>query len=79
MIYEVVISKQADYDLRGVYEHIAFDRQSPLNASGQLERLEERINDLSQMPNRFRRYEKEPWYSRGLHIMPVDNYIVYTR
>lgn len=76
MIYEVIISKQADYDLRGIYEHIAYELQSPQNASGQLERLEGQINALSQMPNRFRQYEKEPWHNRGLHMMPVDNYIV---
>ena len=26
------------------------------------------------MPRRFREYENEPWHSRGLRIMPVDNY-----
>ena len=24
------------------------------------------------MPFRFKRYDEEPWKSRGLHIMPVD-------
>ncbi|NLC74769.1 MAG: type II toxin-antitoxin system RelE/ParE family toxin [Clostridiales bacterium] len=28
------------------------------------------------MPERFRQYEKEPWHSRGLRIIPVDNYCV---
>jgi toxin ParE1/3/4 len=28
------------------------------------------------MPERFRAYEREPWHSRGLRIMPVDNYCV---
>ncbi len=28
------------------------------------------------MPECFRQYENEPWHSRGLHIMPVDNYCV---
>jgi toxin ParE1/3/4 len=28
------------------------------------------------MPERFRAYEDEPWHSRGLRIMPVDNYCV---
>lgn len=31
---------------------------------------------LNQMPEHFREYEKEPWHSRGLRIMPVDNYCV---
>ena len=29
------------------------------------------------MPERHRRYEKEPWRTRGLRLMPVDNYIVF--
>ncbi len=29
------------------------------------------------MPERFRSYDKEPWQSRGLRIMPVDNYCVF--
>lgn len=31
---------------------------------------------LEQMPERFREYENEPWHSRGLRIMLVDNYCV---
>ncbi|CUX40244.1 type II toxin-antitoxin system RelE/ParE family toxin [Clostridium sp. C105KSO13] len=73
MIFEIEISAQADVDLRGIYEYIAYKLQSPENASGQLDRLEENIMKLDQMPERFRQYEKEPWHSRGLRIMPVDN------
>ena len=76
MIFEIEISDQADNDLRDIYEYIAFELQSPENASGQLDRLEESILGLDQMPERFREYEKEPWHSRGLRIMPVDNYCV---
>ena len=76
MIFEVAISAQAEVDLRGIYEYIAYELQSPDNAGGQLGRLEENIMKLDQMPERFRQYEKEPWRSRGLRIMPVDNYCV---
>lgn len=76
MIYEVEISAQADVDLRSIYEYIAYELQSPENATGQLDRLEENIMKLDQIPERFRQYEKEPWHSRGLRIMPIDNYCV---
>jgi toxin ParE1/3/4 len=75
--YEVKISEQADADLHGIFEYIAFTLLSVQNAIGQLTRLEESIMGLSQMPERFREYDKEPWHSRGLHIMPVDNYCVF--
>ena len=76
MIYEVEVSEQADSDLRGIFEYIAFELQLPQNASGQLDRLEEQILSLDTMPERYRKYEKEPWKSRGLRVLPVDNYVV---
>ena len=76
MIYEVELSEQADSDLRGIFEYIAFELQSPENASGQLDRLEEQILSLDTMPERYRKYEKKPWKSRGLRVLPVDNYVV---
>lgn len=76
MIYEVEVSEQADRDLREIFENIAFELQSPENAIGQLDRLEEQILSLDAMPKRYRKYEKEPWKSRELHILPVDNYVI---
>ena len=69
MIYEVEVSEQADRDLREIFEYIAFELQSPENAIGQLDRLEEQILSLDAMPKRYRKYEKEPWKSRELHIL----------
>ena len=77
MIFEIEISEQADRDLRNIYKYIAFELQSPENAAGQLNRLEESIMGLNQMPERFLGYEMEPWHSRGLRIMPVNNYCVF--
>ena len=77
MNYEVRLTTEAENDLRGIFEYIAFELQSPQNAAGQLDRLEQSIMSLDQMPERFRVYEKEPWHSRDLRIMPVDNYLVF--
>ncbi len=77
MIYEVMMTAQADADLRGIYEYIAFELLSPDNAMGQLGRLEKKITELEKYPKKYRAYEKEPWYSRGLRVMSVDNYLVF--
>jgi toxin ParE1/3/4 len=77
MIYEVITTEQADADLRGVYEHIAFELLSPDNAAGQIERLEKHIIGLENFLEKFSAYKKEPWHSRGLRVMPVDNYLVF--
>ena len=52
------------------------DMQIPENVSDQLDRLEACIMDLDHMPKRYRQYELEPWKSRGLRVVPVDNYLV---
>lgn len=77
MRYEVRLTPDAKADLRSIFEYIAYDLQSIQNAAGQLDRLELGIKSLEQMPERFRLYGKEPWRSRNLHIMPIDNYLVF--
>lgn len=76
MIYEIELTKQAQADLEGIYEYIALTLLAPENAEGQLERLEGSILSLDHMPLRFREYDTEPWRSKGVRIMPVDNYVV---
>ena len=75
--YSLVVSEQAAKDLKGIFEYIAYELKSFQNAQGQLSRLEKGIFSLGNMPERFRRYKREPWYSRGLRIMPVDNFCVF--
>lgn len=60
MIYTVTIAKEAEADLRGIYEYIACVLRSPQNAAAQLSRLEEGIFALEKMPERYRRCDQEP-------------------
>lgn len=76
MIYEIDIAIQARADLKSIYEYIALTLLTPENAERQLQRLADSIMSLNQMPKRFRAFETEPWKSRGMRIMPVDNYVV---
>ncbi len=77
MRYTVDIAKEAEVDLREIYEYIAYILQSPQNAVAQLFRLEKCIYSLETMPERYHRYEKEPWHSRGWRLMSVDHYCVF--
>ena len=77
MMYKVEISTQAETDLRGIFEYISYELGSVQNASKQLDRLEKCILSLNQMPQRYHLYEKEPWKSLGLRVVPVDNYCVF--
>ena len=77
MTYRVEFSAEGNDDLRKIYEYIAFELGMSDSAKAQIRRLEERICALETMPERHRRYEKEPWRTRGLRLMPVDNYVVF--
>ena len=77
MSYEVALTPEAKHDLREIYRYIAVELQSEQNANGQLDRLEENILKLDEMPERFRVYDREPWRSRNLRVVPVDNYLVF--
>lgn len=76
MNYKIDITAQAKSDLRSIYEYIAFELLAPENAARQLDRLEESIMGLNHLPLRFREYDTETWKSRGMRIMPVDNFVV---
>lgn len=77
MTYKVKISETAEKDIREIYEYIAFELLSPSVAAAQVGHIEKSILSLDEMPMRFRIYENEPWKSRGLRVMPVDNYLVF--
>lgn len=77
MKYKIELTKQADVDLRGIYEYIALNLLELETAARLLERIEKGILSLDEMPERFRVFNKEPWLDRGLRQMPVDNFIVF--
>ena len=77
MSYEVIISNQAQADLREIFAHIAFGLQSKINAARQIDRIEKEIMSLSEMPERYKRYEREPWFSRNTHMVTVDRFCVF--
>ena len=77
MNYEVTLTPEAKHDLWEIYRYIAVELQSEQNANGQLDRLEENILKLDEMPERFRVYDREPWHSRNRRVMPVDKYLVF--
>ena len=58
-------------------EVIAFELLAPENAAGKLDRIEEAAVSLEDFPDRYRLYEDEPWHSRGLRVLPVDNYVIF--
>ena len=76
MKFNVELTEQADKDLRSIYLYISVDLNSPENAIKQIKRLWNAILSLDELPQRYRRYEDEPWHSRGIRVLPVDNFVI---
>ncbi len=49
----------------------------PDTASAQIQRIFKMVRELDEMPMRFKLYEDEPWKSKGLRFVPVDNYLIF--
>ena len=76
MKFNVELTEQADKDLRSIYLYISIDLNSPDNAIKQIKRLWDAILSLDELPQQYRRYEDEPWHSRGIRVLPVDNFVI---
>ena len=75
--WKVVYTEQAERDLRSIFEYIAFSLLEPEIAKNQSRQIMDTVAKLNEMPLRYPLYQKEPWYSKGLRVMPVDNYLVF--
>lgn len=77
MSWNIVYTAQARQDLRDIYEYIALELLAPENAARQTQRIMKAIRSLGEMPMRHQLYGEEPWYSRGVRFLPVDNYLIF--
>lgn len=77
MQYKVIVSPNAIEDLQNIYNYIAYEKKSIINAELQISRIKEDVIKLDTLPNAFKTYPKEPWCSKGLKYFPIDNYLVF--
>ena len=75
--YSVIYSPQAFLDLTELYEYIRFNLQVPKTAEKQVNRIKHAIRSLETMPMRYQLVDWEPWYSKEIRRVPVDNYTVF--
>ena len=75
--YQIKITKQARRHLLGIRDYIAKELLAPETARDMIALLKEKISSLSEMPDRIKLTEEEPWRSDGIHQMRVKNYYIY--
>lgn len=77
MKYKIFLSQEANKYIDEIFLYISNILTETETAKKMIRLLERSILSLEEMPNRFRIYEREPWRSRGVHIMPVKRYLVF--
>lgn len=77
MKYTVNLSPEAVKDIDGIFHYIAIALGEKEIAVNMINLIEKKILSLDEMPGRHKVFDNEPWKSRGVHIMPVKNYLVF--
>ena len=77
MNWNVNYTYDALQDLQTIYDYISLILLEPGIAAKQTDRIMDAADSLDYMPLRYRLYENEPWRSRGLRVLPVDNYLIF--
>lgn len=75
--YRVDISDPAESDLGDIIRYIASQLSAPLSALHLMELLEESMEDLSDMPQRYPFVSDERLAQMGYRKLSVKNYIVF--
>lgn len=77
MIYEIVLSESAKTDLKDIYRYIYSELQVPETAKNIVRKILSKIDQLNEMPERYRFYPEEPMYSNEIRFFTVANYLVF--
>lgn len=69
MIYAVEMSEKSQNDLKEIIEYISSQLEMPLAAKKLYSEIKNCINSLSQMPERYKEYDKEKYKSYNLRMV----------
>ena len=77
MNWKIQYSASSRKDLKSIFDYIACELLSPEYAGGQVERIMKAVRSLEDMPMRHPVYSEEPWKTKQVRFLPVDNYIIF--
>ena len=77
MIFRIEFTVSAEEDLSNIYDYIAYEQCMPTTAIELVEKIHKEIVSLSYMPERCKKFEHEPWFSKGLRVKYVSSYGIY--
>lgn len=75
--YEVKITRQAQNQMDEIIEYISQKLSAPNAANNLIEKMEKSIVSLTEFPERYQLIEEEPWRTKGVRKIVVNNFLVY--
>ncbi|MCD7889821.1 MAG: type II toxin-antitoxin system RelE/ParE family toxin [Oscillospiraceae bacterium] len=75
--YSVIYSPQAMKDMDAIYSYISGDLLSAKAAVRIIGKIESQVESLAMFPESHPKVEWEPWASKGVRKVPVENFIIY--
>jgi toxin ParE1/3/4 len=75
--YDVIVTPFAESALQDYYDRIRYELLDVQSADNWLDRMEQAIQELSELPYRFSLVPREPWYSNGVRYYPFIGYNIY--
>ena len=77
--YKIIITPDAEDDLVELRNYIADVLLARDTARNYIRTIRKEIGTLSEMPARYKPVDDEPWHSRGIRRIMVNNFFVYYR
>ena len=77
--YKIIITPDAEEDLVELRNYIADVLLARDTARNYIRTIRKEIGSLSELPARYKSVDDEPWHSRGVRRIIVNNFFVYYR
>ena len=77
--YKIIITPDAEEDLVELRKYIADVLLARDTARNYIRTIRKEIGSLSELPARYKPVDDEPWHSRGVRRIIVNNFFVYYR
>lgn len=77
--FEIIMTPDATKNLLELKDYISDNLLAPDTALFYIEFIRKKINTLSQMPDRVKPVEIEPWKSIGIRKIMAKNFYIYYR
>jgi len=75
--YIVKITSQSEEQIQEIISYITHELKSPDAAIHLLDALDDSFASLTHFPQRVPLIDEKSWHTKGIHRLPVKNFLVY--